>query len=696
MRLDPLLDPGSVAIVGASQRADSIGLRVIGNLQRMGYPGRIVPVHPRNQEVGGLRCYPSLSDLPEPVDAVFIGLPAAQGPDILDEAGRCGIRAAFINAAGFADADADGAALQQRLTEIARRHDIALCGPNNLGLVNVHARAALWTPRYASPLTPGPVAVISQSGTMALMLSQDERGLGFAYLITAGNEAVVTAADYLDHVVRDDRVRTVLLFLETIRAPERFADAAAEAARRGKRILVLKSGSSDAGRALVAAHTGALAGEDRFYEAYFRDLDIIRVRDPDELIETALLVTAQPRPPSGSFVSVTLSGGEAALIADNAAARGLALAPLDQATVERIRPAFPPFAKLSNPLDAWGLGFSAERFRIVLDGLLADPAIGAIGFSIVTSHDGGPDGPYGVAMAEACRAAGTAHGKRLLFVNSTAGAGPHCATKAILDPLGIPFLSGLRTGLAAIDYWLRPRPAARPGVTAIAGADGAAWQARLRAATGVAEATQLLADAGVAMAVPLVAGSAAAAVAAAEALGFPVALKGNAASLAHKTELGLVRLGLGDAAAVGAAYDDLAWRLDAALGLDAPREITVQKMAGRGVELIVAVRNDPALGSFVVVGPGGLLVEMIRSASVRRGPIDEATAAAMLDETVAGTLLAGVRGRKPVDRAAAAAAIAALSRLGALLQGAVATLEINPLIVLETGAVGVDLLIERS
>ena len=697
MRLDRLLDPGSVAIVGASQREDSIGQRVIRNLQRMGFPGRIVPIHPRNLEVAGLRCLPSLSDLPEPVDAVFIGLPAAQGPDILDEAGRCGIPAAFINAAGFADADADGSALQQRLTEIARRHDIALCGPNNLGLVNVHARAALWTPRYAAALKPGPVAVISQSGTMALMLSQDEREIGFAYLITAGNEAVLSAADYLDHVVRDDRVRTVLMFLETIRAPDRFAEAAHEAARRGKRIVVLKSGSSDAGRALVAAHTGALAGEDRFYEAFFRDLDIIRVRDPDELIETALLVTAHPQPPRpGRFVSVTLSGGEAALIADNAASRGLALAPLDDVTVASIRPAFPAFAKLSNPLDAWGFGFSAERFRIVLDGLLADPTIGAIGFSIVTTHDGGPDGPYGVAMAEACRDAGTVHGKQLVFLNSTAGAGPHRATKAILDQAGIPFLSGMRTGLAAIDYWLRPCPPPRPVVAEIDGTDGAAWRARLRAAASVAETTQMVADAGVPMAAPWLASSAEAAVTTAEALGFPVALKGHAPSLAHKTELGLVRLGLANADAVRAAYVDVARRLDEALPAGAACEITVQKMAGRGVELIVAVRNDPALGSFVVVGPGGVLVDLIKSASVWRGPIDAATAADMLDETVVGALLAGVRGGPPLDRAAASVAIAALSRLGALLHGAVATIEINPLIVLESGAVGVDLLIERS
>lgn len=692
MRLEGLLDPRSIVVVGASQREDSIGQRVIRNLQRMGFTGPIYPVHPTNKEVLGLRCYPSLSALPEPADAVFIALPAVQVPEVLDEAGRCGIRAAFTNAAGFADADAAGTALQRRLTETAARHDIALCGPNNLGLINVHAKKAPWTPRYSTVLKPGPVAVISQSGTISLMLSQDEREIGFAYLITCGNEAVLTAAHYLDYVVRDDRVRTVLMFLETIRAPDLFAAAAEEARRRGKRIVVLKSGASESGRALVAAHTGALAGEDRFYEAFFRDLDVVRVRDPDELIETALLLTAHPQRPSPSrFVSVTLSGGEAALIADNAAARDMSLEPLSARAIDAIRPAFPPFAKPSNPLDAWGLGFDPARFRLVLDGLLGDPEIGALAFSIVTTYEAGPDGPYGIAMAEACRDAGTAHGKKLLFINSTAGAGPHRATKAILDPLGIPFLSGMRTGLAAIDYWLRSPEAPRP---ALDEAEAVRWRERAESARDAVAEFALASDAGVPMAAQRVARSAEDAVAAAAALGFPVALKGSAAGLAHKTDLGLVRLGLADVAAVRAAYAALSLRLDQLVPPGAPRGVVVQPMAVRGVELIVAVRNDPALGSYVVVGPGGVLVEVIKRAAVRRGPIDVATADAMLDETVAGQLLAGVRGAPPADRAAAAEAIAALSRLGAALHGTVATIEVNPLIVLERGAVGVDILIE--
>jgi acyl-CoA synthetase (NDP forming) len=686
--LDKLFAPSSVAVVGASQREESIGQRVIRNLVRFGFAGPVYPVHPANAEVAGLKCYPSLAALPGKVDCVFIGLPAAQGPEVLEEAGRLGVRAAFINASGFADADAEGIALQARLLEIAGRYGIALCGPNNLGLFNVHRRVALWTPRYASDLVPGPVAVISQSGTMALMLCQDERQLGLAHVVTCGNEAVLGAADYLDYVVRDDNVRTVLLFLETIRNPGLFEAAALEAHRRGKRVIALKSGASDAGRALVAAHTGSLAGEDRFYDAFLRGCHVTRVYSPDELIEAALLFTAHPQPPRGrGFVAVTLSGGEAALIADNAPALGLALPPLAQNTREALMPAFPPFGKPSNPLDAWGLGFSAERFRVVLGALTADASIGAIGFSIVASTEGGPDGVYGLEMAKACAEA--SGGKPLIFMNTTAGAGPNLEIKKVLDAAGIPYLSGMRTSLAVIAQWLRPPERGRRAADA---AEASRWSARCAKLEGEIAGFEMLREAGVPMAKARAVASAAEAAAVASEFTYPVVMKGCAAGLPHKSELGLVKVGLADEMAVHAAFADLAARLDKALPTSSPREIVVQEMAGEGVELIVAVRNDPLLGSFIVVGPGGLLVEVMGKASVRRGPIDLETAGAMLDETAAGLLLAGVRGRGPFDRKAAAEAIVALSRLGAMLHADV--IEINPLIVTASGALGVDLLIE--
>ncbi len=680
--LDKLMKPHSIAIVGASERPEAIGTRLIRNLRLMGFPGTIYPVNPRYAELAGMPCFPSLSALPEVVDAAFLAVPAAGGPALLREAAETGIRAAFINANGYADGDEDGIALQREIEAIASAHGMAVAGPNNIGLINVHDQRAMWTPRYMEVVRPGPLAVISQSGSVALILSEDERKLGFSYLITAGNEAVLTVADYLNHVVHDDRVGVVMLFLETVRNPALFAQAAAEAQRRGKRIIVLKLGSSETGRALVQAHTGSLAGEDTLYDAFFQSLGIIRVRDLDEMLETAVLLAADPTPPpTPHFVPVTLSGGEAALIADLGAQLGISYAPLAPETLAALRPAFPPYSSIGNPLDAWGLGFNAERFRMVLQALVADPAIGVLAFSVDAPGQGGGDVPYACIMAEACAEVQT--NKRIVFFNNTSGTGVNAEVRAILDAAGIPYLSGMRPALAAIGNLLRltaPTPVHPPVApdTQPFPEDEAGRFAALTAA-------------GVPMTECVPANSPAAALAAAERLGYPVVLKGVADSLPHKSDLGLVRLGLSDAAAVEAAYAAIRSILDQ----HAPSgTVIVQPMAGEGIELILGIRNQPGFGSFVLAGPGGVLVEISHQASVRLGPVDVATAKAMLTETAAGKLLAGVRGKGPYAIDAAAEAIAAFSRFGAAQAGRFASIEVNPLIVGTGGVVGVDLLLE--
>jgi acetate---CoA ligase (ADP-forming) len=693
--LASLFRPRSIAVIGASTREDAIGSRVIRNLRRMGFAGEIYPINPRYREVAGLTCLSSIEALPAGVESAFIAIPAEQVPDILAAVGRCGIRTAFVNASGFADGGPEGRALQQRLQAVARAQGIALCGPNNMGLINVHDRTAIWTALHLGELRPGPIAVISQSGSMALVLAQDERNLGLAYLVTAGNEAVLSAADYLDYVVRDERVKTVLLFLESIRDPARFAAAAWQAETRGKRILAIKSGASPRGKLLVTAHTDSLAGDDAVYDAFFRKHGVIRVRDLDEMLETAVLVTSYPSAPRARhFVPITLSGGEAALIADLSSQIGLELKPLAELTIERLKPAFPAFAKPNNPLDGWGLGFNAERFGEILDALCADESIGAIGLAIDAPAAGGADTVYAVAMAEhAARIA--ASGRPVIFFNNTAGAGPNRQVRAMLEPAGIPYLSGMRPALTAIAHWLGLRDRA-PGSTAGDAANDR-WRARL-ARTGALDEQALramLCEAGVPMLSTRIVRSVDAAAQAAGALGYPVVLKGSSAHLPHKTEHKLVHLGLSSPEAVKAAYADLATRLRDLVPGGEPGDIIVQPMLEGGVELIVGIRNDPAFGSLVIVGLGGIFVELIDSVAVRLGPIDLEQARAMLGETRAGDLLAGFRGRGPYDVAAAAAAIAAMSDFGAATEGLIESLEINPLVVLEQGAFGVDVLARR-
>ena len=688
--LERLFRPRSIAIVGASTRADAIGARVIANLHRFGFGGTILPVNPRYDEVASLRCHPSIESLPDGVDAAFIAIPAESVPEALERVGRRGVRCAFVNASGFADGGPAGRILQAELARVASRHRIALCGPNNMGLINVHDGAAIWTQRNTPPIAPGPLAVIAQSGSVTLVLAEDERKLGFSYLVTTGNEAVLGVADYLGHIARDERVRTVLLFVESIRDPRTFGDAAEQARAAGKRIVALKTGASQRGRSLVRAHTDSLAGDDAIYDAFFRRHGVIRVHDLDEMLETALLVTAYPRPPARRHVvPVTLSGGEAALIADLSTRVGLDLPPLSDATVAALRPAFPDFARPQNPLDGWGLGFNPTNFGLILDALQTQPDIGAIALSVDAPANGGGDVPYTLQMTELLGQ--PEHRKPVIVFNNAAGGGPNPEVRARLDPLGIPYLSGMRNALAALAHWLGPAdPVPQPIFERDHRDAGPALrEGPLRESALFAE----LAKAGVPMSPSRPAATAEEAVAAAGSFGYPVALKGCAAEVPHKTEHGLVRLALSGEAALRSAHAEVSAVLDRLAAGSPTREIVVQPMAHEGIELIAAVRHDPDFGPLVVVGLGGVWAEFVGSVSIRLGPIDAAAARLMLEECRAAEALAGLRGHGPYDIEAAVEAVAALSRIGAAAGPRMGSLEINPLIVGRRGAVGVDALL---
>jgi acetyltransferase len=696
VQLDKLLRPQSLALVGATTREHAASLRILRNLKTGNFPGRLYPVNPRYQEVLGLRCYPTLASLPEVVDAVFIAIPADDALGVLDEAGKLGVKAAFINGTGFADGGPDGVARQDRLVAIARTHGMAVSGPNNSGYINLWDRTYPSTFYTMPPPQPGPVAIITQSGSVAIGLCQDDRALGLGYVITAGNEAVCGVADYLDFVVRDDRIKVVMLFLEVLREPARFAAAALEAARRNKRIIVTRVGRTEGGRAAVAAHSGALAGDDAVYGAFFRKYGIVRAADLDEMVETAALFAAYPDPPlNPHVVPVTLSGGEAGLIADLAPERGLSIPALSPETLERIRPHFAPYFTPRNPLDAYGLGWSRERFVDLLQTLLSDPAIGTIAHGVDASSGGLGDTLLTGEIADIYAAIDIPAEKRIVFFTNTGGGGVHAGIRAALQKKGIPFLCGMRPSIGALAHWANYR------APRLDGRETPAQPAPSTAAGNIGRMAEperfaLMSKAGLPMTPCLAVASPDSAAVAAARLGYPVVMKGTAPSLLHKTEMNLIRLALADERAVRTAYGSVKAALDRHAGGDPAAAVILQPMVGPGVELILGVRNDAKFGSIIVAGLGGTLVEILREASVRIGPVDEAEARAMLAETKAGVILGGVRGRGPFDLDAAARAIAALSRFGAANRDRLASVEINPLIVLEhgKGAVGVDVLFE--
>ena len=595
MDVTPLLNPRSVAIVGASIREDSSATEVLASMMAAGYSGNVYPVNPRYPSVLGLDCYPSLTSLPEVVDAVFIGIPARQGPAILEEAGRLGVRAAYIPAAGYSESDEVGAQLVARVRDIATRHGIAVCGPNNMGLVNFHDRVAIWTGRPMNA-APGSVAIVTQSGSAAIVLSQDPRGLGLAYVITTGNELFLSAADFLDHLVSDDRVSTVLLFLETIRNPERFAAAADRAARMNKRIVVLKVGTTDSGRAAAMAHTGALAGDDRAYSAFFDRHGVVRVDDFDEMVEAATLFTAYPAPPPSPHVALmTLSGGQAALLADQGKAAGVSLPAFSDETQARIRAVLPSFSTdAQNPLDYYGLGWDVEVVRAIVGALVDDPGIGTVVMAFDAPASGGANTRWarevGPVLVELASGAAT----RLAVLVNVGALGIDPELQRMLRAGGIPSLSGLRQGLAALSAWTRYRTPVH-GPVAVAAEPSLVEAAYEAADADDAGLFRVLGSIGISAidSVSVTAGDDA--VAAAERVGYPVALKGTAPSIAHKAANDLVRLGVRDRPEVASAFDAIEAALTR-LGVSMPPgAVLVQPMAPDGIELIVGIRIDPGV-----------------------------------------------------------------------------------------------------
>ena len=657
-----------------------------------GFEGPIYPINPRYPDILGTKCYPSLSDVPGPIDAMFIALPSEGVLAVIEEASRLGVGAAVVNAAGFADAGPEGAATQAEMVHIATQSGMALCGPNTNGVMSLLGNAYLcgFVPHEGAKR--GAVAICTQSGSLANMLSRDIAGLGCAYVVSGGNEAMLTTAEYLEAFVRDERVKVILLTLEAVRRPAALAQAALSAAAKGKTIIAVKVGRSEKGRAAVQAHTGALAGEDALYDAYFRRVGIVRVDDLDEMIETAAMFSARPKPPAETgVVPITFSGGHAALLADMAQNLKLQLAPLSEQTCSRLKGIYPAWWNPSNPIDAWGTGWDPERFEKTLDIVASDPAAGMIAMTIMPQ----PARRISIEVAEVLRRVAERTGKPFALISDLSGGTREAGVSQMLDGSGIAYLSGLRNGMTAITRWLQAAPPTIPSSVSTS------LQTQCRAfASGCAAMDEsmrfaFMASIGVPMLKSMAVASAADAVRAAQHLGLPAVLKGCAPDILHKSEHELVRLRLANGEQISVAFVDLLAKLNY-VSHSPRKEIVLQPQAKPGIELIVGVRNYPGFGSLLVVGLGGMFVELLNELSERLGPVDEATAKAMLDETRAGQILRGFRGQGPYDIDAAAAAIAAISRFGAATIDSVSVLEINPLIVhvAGEGATGVDLLLE--
>lgn len=686
-----MLRPASIAIVGASDRIGP-GFNAWGALQAVGYTGRVYLVNPKKPTLFDRPTYPTLAAIPEPLDAVFIAVPRDAVVDAVGQAAARGAAGAAVLSSGFGEAGPDGVRAERELAAIAAEAGMAVCGPNCLGLLSFAGSAALWGTTVPDGIVRGGVAAVAQSGSIGIALLNAARGFGLAYLITSGNEAVTTAADYLEALVDDPDVTAVIAFLEQLRKPEQFIAAARRARDLGKPVIVVKSGRSERGRRAVMAHTGAVAGEDAVCGAAFRAAGAIRVGSLDELMEMAVLVsTVKARPAARGVAIMSPSGGEIALALDIAESAGLELPALPDAA-RALAALLPDFAHAGNPLDLTWAGLYdptiARRCAEILGGA---PEVGALVLL--------QDAPRGLAEQQANRyanlfravAEGAAAVGKPLAVVSNLATDFHPAYDAVGRETGVPCLRGTYEGLSAVARFVRwSTTPPLSGASAATPADALA-EARRRLASipsgrmpAENEARQVLAAYGVRGPREVLVTGVGEAARAATTLGYPVVLKGVVADLVHKTEAGLVRVGVRSEAEARAAAADLIERARQA-GSGTLIGILVQEMVAPVAELLVGGRLDADFGPIVVVGGGGILVEVYKDVAIRLAPVTEAVALEMLQETRAGALLRGFRSRPAGDVPEAARTVAAVSRFIADFAGDIAEVEINPLAVLPEG-----------
>jgi acetate---CoA ligase (ADP-forming) len=682
-QLEAMLDPRSVAIVGASDKRGSVGATTTAELVAGGYRGRVFPVNPRLRELSGLRCYPSLGEVPEAIDVAVIAVANGRVEEQLSLAAEVGARSAVIFASAFEEPSDDHPPLTERLALIARRAEMALCGANCMGYVN--ASRSLRVCGYLLPrdFGPGPISLISHSGSSFSALLHNDRDLRFNVAVSPGQELVTTTADYLSYCVGLEETRVVGLFIEQVRDPAGFADAMAVAHERDIPVVALKIGSDPRSGELVMAHSGALAGDDGVYEAFFDAVGVHRVRTLDELADTLELMAGPRRAAPGGLAVVTDSGGERTLLVD--LADGVRFAEIAPATTERLVALVDPGLPAVNPLDAFGSGVGAERiFRESLLALHDDDDTGALVFSVDLT---GTSWSRYASIATETAASTT---KPFAVVTNYPG-GMNRSAAARIRAEGVPVLEGTATGLAALRSLFAHRDVrARPALVQPPGASREVcerWKARLSDSRPLdeLEALSLVSAWGIPVISAEVAASENAAVKAAEGLGWPVALKTAAPGVAHKSDLGGVELDLAGPEALRGAYRRLALRLGP--------YVTVQAMAPRGVELALGVVDDSNFGPFVVVAAGGTLVELFDDRRLALPPLDPWRARRLVDGLKARPLLDGARGQPAADLDALVAALVRLSVLASDLSGYLGALDVNPLIATAAGCVAVDALV---
>ena len=684
-----LIQPRSVAVIGASSDPGRIGGRPIRWMLQAGFAGRILPVNPGRDQIQGLPAYASIADLPEVPDAAIVAVPAAHVAGAIEDLGRRGTRAAIIFSSGFAEMGADGAAAQAGLLAIAQRHGMRLLGPNSLGLFNGRNRfyASFTTTFETGWPHDGAISIVSQSGAFGSHIATlaRNRGLGAPLCVMTGNEADVSVGEVIGWQASDPATRVIVAYMEGIKhGPTLLAGLAAARAAK-KPVILMKVGRSALGSHAAQSHTASIAGDDLVADAVFRDSGAIRAQSAEQLLDFAEVAAHGIYPARNRLGVMTVSGGAGVLMSDAAEAEGVEMPAMPQATQDRLRTVL-PFAAFRNPLDCTA--------HLVNDHSLLNTFLGAMMEegdydAIVTffAQIAGTE-PFGTALHDTLAALRARWPDRLQVLVAVVDA----ARQRRYAEIGVPVFEDASRAVAAVGAMIRlgaafaaqdsappplPAPASLP--------NGPLTEAAAKA---------LLADHGIPCAPEQLCPDADAALRAAEGMGYPVVMKIVSPDIAHKTEIGGVLLGLADAGAVRAGFATLIDRARAARPEARIEGVLVAGQITGGTELIMGIKDDPVFGPVAMVGLGGIFTEVLRDVALRRCPVNPAEAEAMIRSLRGAALLTGARGRPPADVPAAARVLSALSVFAAANAGRIAGIDLNPVTVLPEGAFALDALIE--
>ena len=704
--LEPLFYPRSVAVLGASQNPNKLGYIQMKALIDGKFGGEIFPINPKSSEIEGLPCYPSITDVPTPVDLAIFCVSANQIQQSLEECAQKKVKAAIIFASGFSETGEEGARQQEVLAEIARKNNIRIIGPNCVGMVNtLNGLVGTFSPGVMiHPLNDKrAVGYVSQSGAFGVLtyMAAAQHGLTFNYFVTVGNEMETEFADVVEYMVHDPNTKVISGYLEGAKDPAKLRRLAKEALDRNKPIIVMKTGRSSAGSRAAASHTGSLAGSDQIYDSFFKQTGMIRANDYEEIISFSKLFLSGKLPGGRNTVLITSSGGRGINEADRCEANGLKIIPLAEETKAKIKQSVPSFASTSNPIDLTAAASvtNPELFIAPLRALIEDPEVDNI---ILTEFPmyWDADHPLLQEFIEICKSS-----DKFIFVTTFPLQGMSLPKGAAeMEKNGIPVVTGDLHPMSAlaklVDYsekYRRNKQINELEEQITIGMNDAKAKLKILLKPGTTlsefEASEILESYQISTAQKTLATTAEEAVQCANRIGYPVVLKVDSKDIPHKTDADAIRLHLQNDHEVIDAYADIlrsAKKYNPAAVING---VSVQEMLPKGTEIIIGVTKDPAFGPVIMFGLGGIFVETLKDVSFRVAPLTRQDAIEMIEEIKGKAILSGVRGQAPADREAIIDVLLKVSELISDSEELIDELDINPLIVYENGLKAADALI---